>query len=198
MTPTSARVRRAIEMIFWLGLAGVVVFKAWPQLAAAVGAGSPGDEAPALVVTTLPMERPSALGGEQTLQAEVLSLRSLRGQVVLVNFWATWCPPCRVEMPAFERLYRDRADEGFVILGLSVDQAGRGIVQDFLSERDITFPNAMASEEMKRAFGGIRGLPTSILIDRDGRIRHRVAGIFTEPALRLAVNRLLAEEPAEH
>jgi thiol-disulfide isomerase/thioredoxin len=197
MTPPSARVRRAIEIIFWLGLAGVVGFKAWPQLAAAVGAGSPGDEAPALVVTTLPTERPSVPGGEHTLQGEALSLRSLRGQVVLVNFWATWCPPCRVEMPAFERLYRDRADEGFVILGLSVDRAGRGVVRDFLSERDITFPNAMASEEMKRAFGGIRGLPTSILIDREGRIRHRVTGIFTEPALRLAVGRLLAEKPAE-
>jgi peroxiredoxin len=128
-----------------------------------------------------------------TLDGEELRLADLRGEVVLVNFWATWCRPCRLEMPGFEKLYRDKKDEGFVIVGVSTDQTGRTEVEEFLRERDITYPVAMATREIELAFGGISGIPTSFLIDRQGLIRHRTFGLFPAPALRIAVNRLLAE-----
>lgn len=96
-------------------------------------------------------------------------------------------------MPGFENVYRDRRDQGFVIVGLSTDRAGAAQVERFLAEREISFPVAMAPPGAKRAFGGVRALPMSFLIDRQGRIRHTVTGIFAEPALRLAVGRLLAE-----
>jgi len=105
----------------------------------------------------------------ETLNGEPVSLESLRGKVVLVNFWATWCPPCRVEMPGFQRVWEDRRDEGFVILALSADRGGNRIVHEFLDDRGITFPVAMATGTVIRDFGGVRAYPTSFLIDREGR-----------------------------
>jgi cytochrome c biogenesis protein CcmG, thiol:disulfide interchange protein DsbE len=178
----SGRIRRGAEVLLWVAVLGFVGHRLWPQLAAALAVGSGGAEAPAFEV--------------RTLAGEEVTLESLRGQVVLVNFWATWCPPCRIEMPGFERVYQEKKDEGFVIVGLSTDQAGSREVERFLSDRGITFPVGMASAQLVRDFGGLRGLPTSFLVDREGRIRHTVTGIFAEPALRMAVNRLLAEPDA--
>ena len=129
----------------------------------------------------------------RTLDGDPISLEGLRGKVVLVNFWATWCPPCRIEMPGFQRVYEDRRDEGFVVLGISTDQADEGVVREFLAERGITFPVTVASGRVVRDFGGVQALPTSYLIDREGRIRQEVKGIFAEPALRMAVGHLLEE-----
>jgi peroxiredoxin len=96
-------------------------------------------------------------------------------------------------MPWFEQLYRERAADGLVIVGASTDIGTPDVVRQFLREESITYPVGQASPSLQRAFGGVRGLPTSILIDRQGRIRHRVTGIFAEPTLRAAVDRLLAE-----
>jgi peroxiredoxin len=178
----SPRLIRTLESLLWVAVLGFVGWRVWPQVAAAFAVGAPGDEAPAFTVTTL--------------DGEEVSLESLRGQVVLVNFWATWCPPCRVEMPGFERVYQQKKNDGFVIVGLSADRTGAASVQRFLDERGITFPIAMAPPRIARDYGGVRALPTSFLIDREGRVRHTVTGIFAEPALRMAVDRLLSEPPS--
>lgn len=165
-------------------LMGVMAFALWrfsPQLAAIAGVGDPIGSAPDVTFVTL--------------EGDDVRLSDLRGQVVLVNFWATWCAPCRLEMPGFEKLYRDKKDEGFVIVGLSTDRTGKAGVQDFLRERDITYPVAMETREVELAFGGITAIPTSFLIDRQGVIRHRTFGIFPAAGVRIAVNRLLAEHP---
>lgn len=165
--------------IGWILVFGFLGFRIYPQLRAAAGIGGSGREAPAFVV--------------ETLDGGWLDSEALRGKVVLVNFWATWCPPCRVEMPGFQRVYEDRRDEGFVVLGLSTDRGSVRPVREFVQERQLTFPVAMAPNPVVTAFGGVRALPTSFLIDRQGVIRQEVTGIFAEPALRLAVNHLLAE-----
>ena len=177
----SSRLRHTLEALLWAALMGFVGYRLWPQVAAAFAVGGPGEAAPPFVITTL--------------EGEQVSLESLRGQVVLVNFWATWCAPCRIEMPSFERVYRAKKDQGFVIVGLSTDQAGFDVVRPYIDRRGVTFPVGMASGEIVRSYGGASTIPTSVLIDRGGRIRHRVTGIFAEPALRLAANRLLAEPP---
>ncbi|HEU4697862.1 MAG TPA: TlpA disulfide reductase family protein [Gemmatimonadales bacterium] len=166
----------------WLLLAAFVGWRMWPQLAAAIGVGPAGAAAPDVRLVTL--------------AGDSLSLADLRGQVVLVNFWATWCPPCRVEMPGFQRVYEARRERGFTILGLSVDAAGRAPVARFLAEHGITYPVAMANTSAIQGFGRATLLPTSYLIDRRGRIRHEVRGYFTEVALAQAVERLLAEPAA--
>jgi peroxiredoxin len=119
----------------------------------------------------------------------------LRGHVVLVNFWATWCLPCRVEMPGFQAVYDRKKDEGFVVLGISTDAGGRDGVVRFLKDHGITYPVALASGDVAQRFGGVNLLPSSFLMDRKGRIRSEVRGIFSSIALDRAVDRLLAEPP---
>ena len=177
--PTRPQAR--LEALFWLALAAFLGYRIWPQVAAAFGVASANAAAPDFQLTTL--------------DGRVVSRDSLRGKVVLVNFWATWCPPCRVEMPGFQDVYDARKADGFTILGVSTDASGSQHVARYLWEHEITYPVAMASGGIVRAFGGARALPTSFLLDRQGRIRHTVTGIFTEVALDQAVRRLLAEAP---
>ena len=170
-----------LEALLWIAVLGFVGYRIWPQVAAAFGIGAGDASAPEIRV--------------ETLAGEEITLGGLRGQVVLVNFWATWCPPCRFEMPGFQRVYEAHRDRGFTILGLSTDVGTPDLVRNFITEHDITYPIAAATAETTRAFGGVRALPTSYLIDRAGRIRYTVRGIFTETALEQAVERLLTETP---
>ena len=128
-----------------------------------------------------------------TRSGERLTSASLRGKVVLVNVWATWCPPCRAEMPALQQLADAYAAEGMVLLGLSVDRGSSGQVDAFLAERGITYPVAIVDDQIIAAFGGVRGYPTSFLVDRQGVIQHTVMGPVAPLTLRPAIRRLLAD-----
>jgi len=130
-----------------------------------------------------------------TLDGTSVTSGDLLGKVVVLNFWATWCGPCKLEMPALQSLHEDRAEEGVVVLGLSTDVGGPGKISEFLAERGITYQVGRASRSHREAFGGIRGIPTTFIIDKAGMVRHRVVGYFTPPAMRVAVSRLLGEEP---
>ena len=153
----------------------------WPQVAAAFGVTSANAAAPSFQLATL--------------DGQSVTSESLRGKVVLVNFWATWCPPCRVEMPGFQAVYDRKRSQGFVVVGISTDAGGSDGVRAFLAAHHITYPVAMASASIVRDFGGANVLPTSFLIDRQGRIRNEVRGAFASFALEPAVDHLLAEAP---
>ena len=112
-----------------------------------------------------------------------------------MNFWATWCPSCRIEMPGFQAVYDRKRSQGLVVLGISTDAGGSDGVRAFLAAHHITYPVAMASASVVRDFGGANVLPTSFLIDRQGRIRNEVRGAFASFALEPAVDHLLAEAP---
>lgn len=167
------------DQIIWIGLLAFLGYRIWPQVSAAFGVGSSSATAPSFELTTL--------------SGIPVSNEQLRGKVVLVNFWATWCPPCRLEMPGFQSVYDRRKGQGFVVLGISTDASGSDHVRRYLEEHNITYPVAMASGGVAQRFGGVNVLPSSFLIDRNGRIRHEVRGIFVSTALEPAVNRLLAE-----
>jgi cytochrome c biogenesis protein CcmG/thiol:disulfide interchange protein DsbE len=126
-----------------------------------------------------------------TLDGEPIGSETLRGKVVLVNFWATWCLPCRVEMPVLDAMHRRHAESGFVVLGLAVDRVSTEQVRAFVAERGVTYPIAHVGPEAERVFGGVQGYPMSFLLDRDGRIRHRVIGPIAPVTLEPAVRRLL-------
>ena len=178
-----ARPQARIEALLWIALVAFLGYRIWPQVAAAFGVASANAAAPDFTLTTL--------------DGAPVSRDALRGQVVLVNFWATWCPPCRVEMPGFQDVYDRKNAEGFTIVGISTDAAGRAHVARYLREHGISYPVAMASAGVVRDFGGVRALPTSFLLDREGRVRHEVRGFFAELALEQAVERLLAEPPPD-
>ncbi|OLB04140.1 MAG: hypothetical protein AUH14_11535 [Candidatus Rokubacteria bacterium 13_2_20CM_69_15_1] len=96
-----------------------------------------------------------------------LRLSKERGKVVLINFWATWCPPCREEMPAMERLWRQQRDQGFVLVAVSVD-ADTKQVKPYLDEHKLTFPVALDPKMDLANTYGVRALPSSFIVDRHG------------------------------
>ncbi|MFW6078674.1 MAG: TlpA family protein disulfide reductase, partial [Gemmatimonadota bacterium] len=112
-----------------------------------------------------------------TLDGDTVSLESLRGRVVLVNVWATWCAPCRRETPDLQALYERHADDGLTILGVSVDAAGaRRAIREFVREFDVTYPILHDSGERVANAFRVRGVPTSVLVDRDGMVVWRGLG----------------------
>ncbi|MHB1310944.1 MAG: TlpA family protein disulfide reductase [Gemmatimonadaceae bacterium] len=150
-----------------------------PHLGALVGIESGDHDRPAFSATTL--------------EGVPVSDSTLRGRVVLVNFWATWCLPCRAEMPMLEAMAQRHAPAGLVVLGLSVDRSGPEAVTNFLRERGITYPVAIVGRDVETAFGGVQGYPTSVLLDRTGRVRYKVVGPLAMASLEPAVRRLLRD-----
>jgi cytochrome c biogenesis protein CcmG, thiol:disulfide interchange protein DsbE len=130
----------------------------------------------------------------QTLDGATISMDSLRGKVVLVNVWATWCAPCRVEMPLLEATWQRHRAAGLVLLGASVDRGDPAEVRAFITSREITYPIAVVGDDVIRELGGVFGYPTSVLIGRDGRILHRVTGPIGPVTLEPAIRRALAEQ----
>lgn len=116
------------------------------------------------------------------------------GRVLLLNFWATWCQPCKAEMPWFVAFEDVFADEGFAVLGVSVDQPGWDVVRPFLEERPVNYRIALADTAERAApFGRMNILPTTWLIDRQGRIAASHIGIVDRESMEAEIRQLLAE-----
>ena len=119
-------------------------------------------------------------------------LSKYKGQVVLVNFWATWCVPCRVEIPALTSLYRDYKDRGFVVLGISVDSEVSAI-KPFARVMKMNYPVLVGAgrEDLSSAYGPFVGFPTSVLVARDGAVCVRHVGILSKAKLEEQIGALL-------
>lgn len=105
-----------------------------------------------------------------------VSLSDHRGKVVLVNVWATWCPPCRQEMPSMQSLYEKFKGENFEILAVSIDSEGREAVAPFMRKMNLTFPALLDPGETIRSLYGITGVPESFIIDKQGILVEKIIG----------------------
>ena len=134
----------------------------------------------------------------EKLGGGTIQLSSLRGKVVLVDFWATWCGPCRASIPHLNSLYAAHKGDGFELVGVSLDR-GRGettgleLVRTFAKTTPMNYPVAMGSQATAASFGGVRAIPTAFLIDKNGKIRNRFVGMQPAAVMEKAVLDLLAE-----
>jgi cytochrome c biogenesis protein CcmG, thiol:disulfide interchange protein DsbE len=168
-----------VERIVTWGLVAFVIYRVGPQLGALTGVGPDLGRAPEFSFVSF--------------DGDTIRSEALRGRVVVLNFWATWCGPCKLEMPSLQALSEDMDPEDVIVLGLATDVGRAGPIRAFLRERSISYPVGRATVAHRQAFGGIRGIPTTFLIDREGVVRHRVVGYFAPPAMRAAVSRLVEE-----
>jgi thiol-disulfide isomerase/thioredoxin len=126
----------------------------------------------------------------QRIDGSTDSLQNYRGKLVLVNLWATWCPPCREEMPALDKLYRQYRSRGFVVLGIDQGESAK-VAAEYAHERGVSFPVLVDGEqEYGRAYAA-EGLPTSVLVDRSGRILKGVDGEMSFEQMRTLVDAAL-------
>jgi peroxiredoxin len=121
-----------------------------------------------------------------------VDLTQLKGTPVVLNFWATWCGPCKVEIPEFVELYSEYKDRGFVILGvLSQDEPAKDQLRAFLAENKMDYPVFYSNEKMETAFGELLGLPTSFLIGRDGSVCAKQLGPASKEDVERSLKALL-------
>ena len=128
------------------------------------------------------------------LDGNTVSGEQLRGKVVVLDFWATWCGPCLMEIPGYVQMQQKYGKEGLVIVGASVDQGGAEVVKAFAGKKGINYTMVMADEAVVTAFGGIEAIPTTFLIDRNGQIRDRKLGAEESADYEKKVAAVMAEK----
>jgi cytochrome c biogenesis protein CcmG/thiol:disulfide interchange protein DsbE len=120
------------------------------------------------------------------LEGNDVTLAQFRGKVVLVNFWATWCQPCQIEMPWFIEFQEKYGARGFTVLGVAMDDEGKDVVGPFIEKeefdvdghkRKVNYPILIGNDDIAAKFGGLLGLPTTLVISRDGKITKRFIGL---------------------
>ncbi len=125
------------------------------------------------------------------LDGNSFSLSETKGKVVVLDFWATWCPPCRKEIPDFVLLYKQYGKDGLMIVGVALDRGGAKAVRSFVEQNDVNYPIVLGNQRVSNLYGGISGIPTSFIIDRQGRIANKFVGFRSKEVFENAIKELL-------
>lgn len=114
------------------------------------------------------------------LDGKKVSLADFKGKPVLVNFWATWCGPCKLEMPWFQEFGQKYAAQGLIVLGLAADDAARTVIASTAKKSGVSYPILLADDKVEEAYGGVDYLPETFYVDRGGKVMLETAGITSE------------------
>jgi thiol-disulfide isomerase/thioredoxin len=139
----------------------------WMALLLAVGACSRAEPV---------APKPAPVWKLKDLNGKLVSSEEFKGKVIVLDFWATWCPPCRAEIPGYVELQKKYAKDGLVIVGVSLDQGGPKVVKPFIDKFGVSYQIVMGDEDIQQAFGGMDAIPTTFIIDRTGKILDRKVG----------------------
>ncbi|MBW0001591.1 MAG: redoxin domain-containing protein [Verrucomicrobia bacterium] len=121
-----------------------------------------------------------------------LKLADFKGKVVVLDFWATWCPPCRAEIPGLVAIQKKYANQGLSIIGISLDEQGPTVVKPFIDRFAINYPVVMGNEKVLTDYGGISAIPTTFVIDREGNVVAAHEGYTDQATFESEIKPLLA------
>jgi thiol-disulfide isomerase/thioredoxin len=131
----------------------------------------------------------------ETLDGRNLRLSDLRGKAVLLNFWATWCAPCKIEMPWFVELQNEYGPQGLQIVGVAMDDSSKEDIAKFARDMGVNYPVLLGKEAVGDAYGGVPALPESFFISRDGKIVDKILGLEGKADIEDAVRKALHAQP---
>jgi thiol-disulfide isomerase/thioredoxin len=123
-----------------------------------------------------------------------VKLSDFKGKVVILDFWATWCPPCRAEIPGFIALQKQYAAQGLSVVGVSLDTAGASVVKTFMQHLGMNYPVVIGNEKTAADYGGITAIPTTFVIDRSGKIVSSHQGYASQVVFESEIRPLLNEQ----
>ncbi len=173
--------RRFVQIAVAVGLAAAL-FQAGCHSSPGPGGGRPGA-----------VHSSAADFSVQDLNGHPLDLAGLHGKVVLLNFWATWCTPCRAEIPNFVQFQDSYGPQGLQIVGLSMDDDAKP-VREFYQQFKMNYPVGMGTDKLAQSYGGVLGLPVTFLIGRDGKIAAKYVGAVQLPTVEQEIKTLLANK----
>jgi thiol-disulfide isomerase/thioredoxin len=127
----------------------------------------------------------------QDLSGKKIKLSEFSGKPLVLNLWATWCGPCRFEIPMLNDLHKKYSDKGLVIVGISTDEDGTQLVKDFMKETPIQYPSYLKTPGLEEQFGGIWALPTTYFYDRTGKQVDKIIGVQTPEYFEKQIQRIL-------
>ena len=165
--------KNAVILIFLLAAIGYLLYYFLTRVPFDQQKPAVGESAPAIAL--------SDIGGN------MVALSDFKGKVVLVTFWASWCPPCKAEMPGFQKVFLDLEEKGFIVLAVALDDIPLSLVR----ELGVSFPVMKINDRVKREYGEVSDVPQSFLIDREGKIIRKVWKVYSENDLRSDVERAL-------